>query len=106
MPVDVNKQSRSRAVFLVDTSLSANPERFGVWLQLLKALLDANRAEMREFAVGFFDIRSNLAHPSTYVIDKQGNVQLAYVGADMSADRPSVNALLDTIRAIGTERSE
>lgn len=54
-------------------------------------------------AVEFFDIKSSLAHPSTYVIDKLGNVQLAYVGADMSADRPSVNALLDTIRHIATE---
>lgn len=54
-------------------------------------------------AVDFFDIRSSLAHPSTYVIDKQGNVQLAYVGADMSADRPSVQALLDTLRMIGKQ---
>lgn len=57
-------------------------------------------------AVDYFEIRSSLAHPSTYVIDKQGNVQLAYVGADMSADRPSVNALLDLVRSIGSEGSE
>ncbi len=50
-------------------------------------------------AVDFFSIRSNLAHPSTYVIDKKGNVKLAYVGKDMSADRPSVMAILRQIEA-------
>ena len=45
-------------------------------------------------ATKFFDIQSMLAHPSTYLIDKQGAVQFAYVGNDMSADRPSVKAML------------
>lgn len=53
--------------------------------------------EMR--AVDFFSIRSNLAHPSTYIIDKKGNVKLAYVGKDMSADRPSVKAILEEVEA-------
>ena len=48
-------------------------------------------------AVGFFNIASNLAHPSTFVIDKSGNVRLAYVGADMTADRPSVGAILQIL---------
>ena len=48
-------------------------------------------------AVGYFNIASNLAHPSTFIIDKSGNVRLAYVGADMSADRPSVKAMLDVL---------
>lgn len=52
-------------------------------------------------AVDYFDIRSKLAHPSTYVIDKAGNVLLAYVGADMSADRPSVKALLQAVTPAG-----
>jgi len=49
-------------------------------------------------AVGFFNINSNLAHPSTFIIDKQGNVRLAYVGEDMSADRPSVAAMLEVLQ--------
>ena len=48
-------------------------------------------------AVGFFNIVSNLAHPSTFIIDKQGNVRMAYVGADMTADRPSIAAMLDVL---------
>lgn len=50
-------------------------------------------------AVGYFNIASNLAHPSTFIIDKQGNVRLAYVGADMSADRPSVAAMLRVVES-------
>lgn len=49
-------------------------------------------------AVDFFNIRSMLAHPSTYVIGRGGEVLLAYVGEDMSADRPSVKALLEILQ--------
>lgn len=58
-------------------------------------------------AVEFFNIRSNLAHPSTYIIDKQGRIQFAYVGNDKSADRPSVKALLRTLTALqGREETQ
>ena len=50
-------------------------------------------------AVGYFNIASNLAHPSTFIIDKQGDVRLAYVGADMTADRPSIAAMLRILEA-------
>ncbi len=50
-------------------------------------------------AVGYFNIASNLAHPSTFIIDKDKNVRLAYVGADMTADRPSVAAMLRILEA-------
>lgn len=49
-------------------------------------------------ATDFFNIRSQLAHPSTFIIDKHGNLLLAYVGADMTADRPSVDAILALLR--------
>jgi len=48
-------------------------------------------------AVNFFDIRANQAHPATYVIDKQGNVLLAYVGSAGLDDRPSVQRILETL---------
>ncbi len=48
-------------------------------------------------ATDFFDIHSMHAHPSTYLIDKQGNAKFAYVGIDSTADRPSVKALLDRL---------
>ncbi len=50
----------SQAVFLVDTSLSASPEAFGLWLALLAAILEENRAPagsgIEAFAVAFFDV--------------------------------------------------
>ncbi|MHC4137589.1 MAG: hypothetical protein ACYS0K_21800, partial [Planctomycetota bacterium] len=47
-----------RGVFLVDMSLSANPERFPVWLKLLEAILTHNRATLKEFKVCFFNIET------------------------------------------------
>lgn len=48
-------------------------------------------------ATNYFDIHSAHAHPSTYLIDKKGGVQFAYVGSDMTADRPSVKALISKL---------
>ena len=48
-------------------------------------------------ATDYFDIHSMFAHPSTYLIDKKGSVQFAYVGNDMTADRPSVKAMLQRL---------
>jgi len=44
-------------------------------------------------AVKLLDIVADLASPSTFIIDKQGNVVFSYVGANRT-DRPSVKALL------------
>jgi len=38
-------------------------------------------------------IRDDLAKPSTYILDTQGNVVFAYVG-ETSTDRPSIKAIL------------
>jgi peroxiredoxin len=59
----------------------------------------------RMAAVDFFDIRATLARPSTYIIDKRGNVRLAYVSEDMLADRPSVRAMLETLEAANADDS-
>jgi hypothetical protein len=48
----------SRGVFMVDTSLSSGPERFPVWLKLVRQILDRNRASLREFAVLYFDVQA------------------------------------------------
>ncbi len=44
-------------------------------------------------AVNFLQIAAELAFPSTYILDKQGNVHFAYVGEEIN-DRPSVKAML------------
>ena len=46
----------SDAIFLVDTSLSSNPDRLNVWLDLMDRILERNRATLKRFRVGFFDV--------------------------------------------------
>jgi peroxiredoxin len=50
-------------------------------------------------AVDKLKIRADLAKPSTFILDKEGQVRFAYVGAS-SADRPSIKAMLDQLDAI------
>ena len=47
-------------------------------------------------AVTFFDIRDQLARPSTFIIDRAGNVRFAYVGYSPN-DRPSIKAMLQQL---------
>jgi Uncharacterized protein conserved in bacteria (DUF2135) len=62
-----------RAVFLLDTSLSSNPQRFGIWLKLLRAVLDNNRDSLKEFAVLFFDVETRWWKPQ-FVPNTPANV--------------------------------
>lgn len=48
-------------------------------------------------ATDFFNIRASLAQPSTFIIDESGSVRLAYVSTDGTADRPSIQAMLDVL---------
>jgi tetratricopeptide (TPR) repeat protein len=52
------------AVFLVDTSLSANPDRFNIWLKLLAAILDNNRGSLKHFGVLFFSVDAHWYKPA------------------------------------------
>ncbi len=53
-----SKPDTRRAVFAIDTSMSAQPEQLATWLDLTSAVLQENRREVREFAVVFFDIEA------------------------------------------------
>ncbi len=55
---DKSAQGPDAAVFLVDTSLSSNPDRFNVWLSMLQATLENNRDAMKRFAVLFFNVET------------------------------------------------
>lgn len=50
--------TNARAVFLVDVSLSENPARFNIWLDLMAQILERNRPALREFAVAFFNVET------------------------------------------------
>lgn len=53
-----NAATNSHAVFLLDTSLSSNPDKFNVWLKLLRETLDKNRDSMKQFSVVLFNVES------------------------------------------------
>jgi len=63
-----------------------------------KVLLDVNQDAVRAF-----NIAGDLAHPTTFIIDKQGNVSYQYVGRTMS-DRPSAADILQEVKKIGDAR--
>lgn len=80
----------------LDEFLSASREKSNSKLDQVPfpILLDETLA-----AVDFFGIRDELAFPSTYILDKQGQVNFAYVGSGM-ADRPSIKAMLEQLDAL------
>jgi peroxiredoxin len=77
--------------------------------EYLSKFLEAGRAKANNAPVPFrvlldpdykavdkLGIRGSLAKPSTYLIDKKGQLCFAYVGA-YTGDRPSIKAMLDHI---------
>jgi hypothetical protein len=55
-----------RAVFLLDTSLSENPDRFAVNMKLLRAILERDR-DMRYFNVLTFDVAARWLEPNGWL---------------------------------------
>lgn len=53
-------------------------------------------------AVDKLGIRDNLAKPSVYILDKQGQVRFAYVGKHLG-DRPSLKAILRELDSLAAE---
>lgn len=58
IPVTKPLSEENAAIFMVDVSLSSNPDRFNTYLKLLAAILNNNRDTIRKFAVLFFNIES------------------------------------------------
>ncbi len=48
-----------------------------------------------------YNIQGDLSRPSTFVLDAEGVIRYVYVGKD-SADRPSVERILEEVRALGS----
>ncbi|REJ67944.1 MAG: hypothetical protein DWQ31_09830 [Planctomycetota bacterium] len=59
LPADKVSSASPEAIFLVDTSLSSNPDKFNVYLKLLEATLTENRDAMNRFGVLFFNIETH-----------------------------------------------
>ncbi len=58
-------------------------------------LLDINLSSVDQLG-----IRSDLAKPATYIIDREGRVRFAYVGESI-ADRPTVDSILKQLSKLG-----
>jgi tetratricopeptide (TPR) repeat protein len=65
--------TNSRAIFMVDTSLSSSPDKFNVWLKLLESTLNNNRDSLKEFDVLFFNVGSQF-WKGKYVANTPENV--------------------------------
>ena len=67
-------------------------------------LLDEDRRVTKAYGVyhGIGVDALNIAHPATFVIDREGKIRLIYVGMDQH-DRMPVQAILETLRAIRKE---
>jgi hypothetical protein len=61
------------SVFLVDISLSSNPDQFNIYLKLIEAILNNNRDAIRKFAVLFFNIET-FWWQDTFTINNAENV--------------------------------
>ncbi len=74
LPEEAAAGGDGTAVFLVDTSLSSNPDRFNVWLKLLGAVLDRNRDTLRRFNVLFFGVDAHWYAAGDYLDNTPANV--------------------------------
>src|SRR5689334_16579653 len=74
LPEDAAARGNEAAVFLVDTSLSSNPDRFNVWLKLLRAVLEQNRDSLHRFDVLFFGVDAHW-YGNGYVENTPENVE-------------------------------
>jgi hypothetical protein len=62
------------AVFVVDVSLTSNPDQFNVWLMMVKAILNSNRGQLSRFAVLFFNVEQFWWKPG-FVENTDSNLQ-------------------------------
>ena len=63
LPTEEADASSPQAVFLLDTSLSSNPDKFNVYLKLLEATLENNRDSLHDFAVLLFNVENHWWQP-------------------------------------------
>jgi hypothetical protein len=70
------RPGRKRAVFMVDTSLSSNPDKFNVWMLLLDRILQRNADTLKEFSVLSFGIDRRWS-ATTFVPNDAKNRQTA-----------------------------
>jgi tetratricopeptide (TPR) repeat protein len=58
LPEIKSEKFSGNAVFMLDISASSNPDKFNVWLKLLRAILENNEKDIKQFNVLFFNIET------------------------------------------------
>ncbi|EAY24179.1 DUF2135 domain-containing protein, partial [Microscilla marina] len=58
LPKIPRKNMKKNVVFLLDVSLSSQPDKFNVWLTTLRTLLHENRDVIKRFSVIFFNVEA------------------------------------------------
>ena len=91
--------SSQKAVFLLDTSLSSDPDKFNIWLKMMRRVLHQNREQIKEFAVLIFNVE-NYWWKDSFAANSKENVaalmkdcqQLSLLGAtDLNAALQTLN---------------
>ena len=81
LPARASGQDSDTAVFVIDTSLSSNPDRFNIYEKLLAATLENNRATLKHFAVLFFDVSPRWYKPA-FVDNTKANADALVAAMD------------------------
>jgi hypothetical protein len=76
IPATAAAPGAEAALFLVDTSLSANPDRFNIWLKLMEAVLRNNRDTIKRFDVEFFSVDQHFWKPAFVANDDASVAEL------------------------------
>ncbi len=58
LPELAQQDATDRAVFLLDVSLSTNPDKFNIWLATMQAILANNPDKIKQFAVLCFNLQT------------------------------------------------
>jgi len=86
----ISKGSEAKDIEPLRVSVTSNQVQvFPLWLDLDLKAVDA------------LQIRQHLARPSSFILDKKGQLRFAYVGSN--ADRPSGNELLRHVKELASE---
>lgn len=67
LPQATRSYSAKQAVFMLDTSLSENPDLFAAHVRILRAVLKQNASTLKRFNILFFDVSASWLRPSGWI---------------------------------------
>ncbi|MRG97230.1 DUF2135 domain-containing protein [Polyangium spumosum] len=85
-PATAAAKGEEAALFLVDTSLSSNPDRMNVWLKLLDAILTNNEDSIKRYNVLFFNVEQSFWKPRFVTNDAASRKELQAFAANLALE--------------------